>query len=136
MYLLDTNVISETRRARPHGGVLAWLRSKHNSTLYISAFSAGEIQAGVEITRRRDPGRADALEDWLEEILGAFNVLPMNHAAFRVWAKLKHGRSTVYFDDAMIAATAIVHGYTVVTRNIRHFSDFGVPLIDPFNFNE
>lgn len=134
MFLLDTNIISETRRLRPHGSVLAWLRSQSDSTLFISAFSAAEIQSGIEITRPRDPERARALELWLEEILASFHVLPMDETAFRIWAKLKHSHSDTLYDDAMVAATAIRHGLTVATRNARHFVDFGVPLVNPFEF--
>ena len=132
MYLLDTNVISETRRQRPHGGVLAWLESVDNSALYISAVSAGEIQTGIEITRRQNPARSVELEAWLDEVLTIFQILPMDAPVFRVWAKIKLGRSQALFDDAMIAATAISHRLTLVTRNTRDFTIFGVETFDPF----
>ena len=132
MYLLDTNVISETRRRRPHGAVMSWLTSVDYSLLYISAFSAGEIQSGIELTRRQDSAKSAELEAWLDEILGTFSVLPMDAQTFRIWAKLKVGLSTTLFDDAMIAATAIVHRLTVVTRNTRDFTLFGIETLDPF----
>ena len=132
MYLLDTNIISETRRLRPHGAVLAWLRSVNNSDLHISAVSAGEIQSGIELTRPRNPAKSAELEAWLNEILEGFSVLPMDAQAFRVWAKLKLGLTTALYDDAMIAATAIVHGLTVVTRNTRDFAAFDVKTFNPF----
>ncbi|EBV3600192.1 type II toxin-antitoxin system VapC family toxin [Salmonella enterica subsp. enterica serovar Virchow] len=134
MFLLDTNIISETRRIRPHGGVLAWIGAQNEATLFISAVSAGEIQAGIEVTRARDNERADALEIWLEEVLAAFRILPMDAAAFRTWAKLKYGRSSAIYDDAMIAAAALRHGLTVATRNIRDFAGFGVKLVNPFDY--
>jgi toxin FitB len=132
MYLLDTNIISETRRSRPHGGVLAWLRSVSDSDLHVSAVSAGEIQSGIELTRPRDPAKSAELEAWLNEILEGFSVLPMDAQTFRVWAKLKLGRSAALYDDAMIAATAMVHGLTVVTRNTHDFAAFDVKTLNPF----
>lgn len=132
MYLLDTNIISETRRSRPHGGVLSWLASVGNSELYISAVSAGEIQTGIELTRPRDPNRSAELEAWLENVLRMFNVLPMDAQTFRTWAKLKQGRSTTLYDDAIIAATAVVNDLTVVTRNTRDFTVFEVRTFNPF----
>jgi predicted nucleic acid-binding protein len=132
MYLLDTNVISETRRHRPHGAVMSWLASVDNSLLYISAVSAGEIQSGIELTRRQDSTKSTELEAWLEEVLRTFNVLPMDAQTFRSWARLKVGLSATLFDDAMIAATAIVHRLNIVTRNTRDFTVFGVETFDPF----
>jgi toxin FitB len=132
MYLLDTNVISETRRLRPHGAVMSWLESVNNSALQISAVSIGEIQWGIELTRRRDAAKSESLEAWLEEMLRTFNVLPMDARTFRVWAQLKLGRSSTLYEDAMIAATAMVHGLIVVTRNTRDFQSFPIETFDPF----
>jgi toxin FitB len=133
VYLLDTNVVSETRKPRPHGGVLSWLKSVESSALHISAVSAGEIQTGIEITRRQDPIRAQELELWLDEVLDSFGFLPMDSRTFRIWARLKVGRSSTFYDDAMIAATAIVHELTIVTRNVRDFESFDIPTLDPFS---
>jgi predicted nucleic acid-binding protein len=132
MYLLDTNVISETRKLRPHGGVMAWLGAIDNSALHLSAVSAGEIQWGIELARRHAPAKAAELEMWLEEILDTFRVLPMDAPVFRRWAKLKLGRPMTLYDDAMIAATAMVHDLTVVTRNVRDFAEFDIELLNPF----
>ena len=132
MYLLDTNVVSETRRLRPHGAVLAWLGSVPGDRLYISAVTLGELQAGVEITRAQDALRAAAIEAWVDDGLRLWNVLAMDAATFRVWARLMHGRSETLVIDAMIAATAVVHGLTVATRNIRDFAPFAVETINPF----
>jgi predicted nucleic acid-binding protein len=132
MYLLDTNVVSELRRPRPHGAVVAWLQATADRDLHLSAVTLGEIQAGIELTRAQDAAKAAALEAWLERVAASYNVLPMDGAAFRAWARLMHRRSDTLYEDAMIAATALVHGLTVVTRNIADFSSFGVPLLNPF----
>jgi hypothetical protein len=132
MYLLDTNVISELRRQRPHGAVLAWLKGVDDADLRLSAVTLGEIQAGIEMTRKQNPARAAELEQWLDAVAGSWNVLPMDGAAFRRWAQLMHGRGDDLIEDAMIAATAAVHGLTVVTRNVRDFRHFGVKTLDPF----
>ena len=132
MYLLDTNVISELRRPKPHGAVVAWLQATADTDLHLSAVTLGEIQAGIELTRAQDPAKAVAIEAWLERVATSYNVLPMDGAAFRAWARLMHRRSDTLYEDAMIAATAQVHGLTVVTRNIADFSVFGVPLLNPF----
>lgn len=132
MYLLDTNVVSELRKPKPHGGVLAWLESVDDTKLYLSAVTLGEIQAGVEITREQDAAKAVEIEAWLELVASSHNVLPMDAAVFRRWARLMHRTSNTLYEDAMIAATADVHGLTVVTRNVADFKSFGVPLLNPF----
>ncbi len=132
MYLLDTNVVSELRRPRPHGGVVAWVESVADEDLFISAVTLGEMQAGVEITRERDPEKAAALDAWVDRVEQSYNVLPMDGRAFRVWARLLHRRSDDLIEDALIAATAIVHRLTVVTRNVRDFAQLGVKTLDPF----
>ena len=132
MYLLDTNIVSELRRHRPHGGVVAWIESISEEHLNVSAVTLGELQAGVEITRSQDPDRAAAIERWIDEGAAMWNVLPMDVRAFRTWARLMHGRSDTLMTDAMIAATAIVHELVVVTRNVRDFAPFGVATLNPF----
>lgn len=132
MYLLDTNVISELRKPKPHGAVLAWIGSIDDTDLHLSAVTLGEIQSGIEITREQDPAKADEIETWAERVAATFNVLPMDAQAFRVWARLMHRRSDTLYEDAMIAATAIVHKLRIVTRNVADFRRFDVPLLDPF----
>jgi toxin FitB len=132
MYLLDTNVISELRKARPHGAVLAWLRSMDQRDLHISAVTIGELQAGIELTREQDKAKAAEIEAWLDRVSETWNILPMDAATFRMCARLMHRRSDELFEDAMIAATARVHGLKVVTRNVRDFRDFAVDVFNPY----
>lgn len=135
MYLLDTNVVSELRKPKPHGAVVAWLQTIDDPQLHVAAVTVGEIQAGIEITREQDSAKAAELENWLELVAASYNVLPMDAAAFRTWAQLMHRKSDTIYEDAMIAATAKVHGLTVVTRNTADFKSFGVPLLNPFKSN-
>ena len=132
MYLLDTNVVSELRRPRPHGAVVAWLRNVPDPDLHISAVTIGELQAGVEITRDRDSAKAAMIETWLERVAETYNILPMDARTFRCWARLMHKRSDKLIEDAMIAATAETFNLVVVTRNIRDFAQFGVKTFNPF----
>ena len=134
MYLLDTNVVSELRRSRPHQGVLNWISDAAPEQLYLSAVTVGEIQAGIELTREQDSAKAEELEDWLGRVLTSYNVLPMDAAAFRVWARLKHRQSDTLMEDAMIAAIAVIHRLTVVTRNVNDFTQLGVEVLDPFKY--
>jgi toxin FitB len=132
MYLLDTNIVSELRKTRPHSGVLAWLQSVDDGALHLSAVTLGEIQAGIELTREQDPEKAAEIEAWADQIADTWNVLPMDAPAFRAWAKLMHRRSDTLIEDAMIAATARVHGLQVVTRNVRDFKELGVGVVNPY----
>jgi predicted nucleic acid-binding protein len=133
MYLLDTNVVSELRKPKPHGAVVQWLEEVADADLHLSAVTIGEIQAGIELTREQDKAKAAEIEQWLELVCGSYNIIPMDGDAFRVWARLMHGASDTLYEDAMIAATAKVHKLTVVTRNVTDFKYFGVRLFNPFS---
>ena len=133
MYLLDTNVVSELRKPRPHGAVLAWINAVDEADLHLSAVTLGEIQAGIELTRDQNLDKAIEIERWLDQLAGAYNILPMDAAVFRQWAKLMHHQSDTLYEDAMIAATAHIHRLTVVTRNVGDFKTFGVKLLNPFS---
>ena len=132
MYLLDTIVVSALRRPRPHGAVLKWFDSIADEHLYISAVTIGELQAGIELTRQQDEAKAAAIERWLAEVTSTFSVIPMDDKMFSLWAKLMHRQSVTLYEDAMIAATAIVKNLTVVTRNTRDFEPFSVTVFNPF----
>lgn len=133
MYLLDTNVVSELRKPKPHGAVLQWIQEVADADLHISAVTLGEIQAGIEVTREQDAAKAAELEQWLELVAVSFNVITMDAAAFREWARLMHRASDTVYEDAMLAATAKLNKLTVVTRNVADFKQFGVDLLNPFS---
>lgn len=132
MYLLDTNIVSELRKPKPNRAVRVWFDHLDDRQIHLSAVTIGEIQVGIEITRGQDAAKAREIEAWLDRLAAAYNVLPMDAVVFRAWAQRMHRRSDTLYEDAMIAATAKVHGLTVVTRNMTDFSSFGVPLLNPF----
>ncbi|MCL2781189.1 MAG: type II toxin-antitoxin system VapC family toxin [Actinomycetia bacterium] len=134
MYLLDTNVVSELRRPNPHGAVVAWLTSVPESAVHLCAFTLGELQAGVEKTRRQDPARAAEIESWVDLVASTQDVFDLDAETFRIWAKLIEAKPDAVRDDALIAACARRHSLTLVTGNVRHFKAFGVPLLDPFTW--
>lgn len=133
MYLLDTNIISELRKPKPHPAVVAWIQAIDDKDLSISAVTLGEIQAGIEITREQDKTKAAQIEQWLNQVADTYNILPMDATVFRMWAKLMHRTSDTLCEDAMIAATAKVHQLIVVTRNVADFRSFGIKLLNPFD---
>ena len=133
MFLLDTNIVSELRKSKPHGGVVAWISAQDASALYLSAMTIAELQRGVEMTREQDGDKADQIEAWLEQLMFTGQVLAMDSAVCREWAKLMHRRSDTLVEDAFIAATASVHRLVVVTRNVRDFKTLGMNTLNPFD---
>jgi toxin FitB len=132
VYLLDTNVISELRKPRPHPAVVDWLRAVPTDNLHLSAMTIGELQAGVEVTRTQDPAKAEEIEFWIDQVASTWNVLPLDARVMRAWARLMVGKENELIEDGLIAAVALVHRLTVVTRNIKDFKTFGVSLLNPF----
>lgn len=132
MYLLDTNVVSELRKPKPHGAVLAWVEAADPKELYLSVVTIGEIQAGIEMTREQDITKAQQIERWLDQIAKHYQVLSLDAPCMRIWAQLMHRKSNTLMEDALIAATAKQHGLTVVTRNVADFAALGVEVVNPF----
>lgn len=132
-FLLDNNVISELKKNHPHGAVVAWRKSVPTDQLAIPAVVVGEIQTGIEITRKQDPAKAQELEDWLERVMSYYTILPSDGTVFREWARLMLGKSDDLSADAMVAATARIHGMVVATRNVKDFASFRVRVFNPFS---
>jgi toxin FitB len=131
-YLLDTNVISEVRKRKPHGAVLAWLEELRSEQILLSAVTMGELQAGIDLIRRHDSQKAKEIEIWVDQIESSYHVLPMDGACFRECSRFMGRQPNHLFEDAMIAATAQVHDLMVATRNEGNFQQFGVPIFNPF----
>jgi predicted nucleic acid-binding protein len=131
-YLLDTNVVSELRKKKPHGSVVAWVSRLQLEQMYVSAVTIGELQAGVEITRRQDADKAREIELWVDQVEATSQVVVMDTACFREWARLMHGKSHHLMEDAMIAATARINSLIVATRDEADFRQFAVPMLNPF----
>jgi toxin FitB len=133
MFLLDTNVVSELRRARPHRAVLAWIEEVPPASLFLSAVTLGEIQRGVELTRERDPAKAGEIEQWLDAVAAAWSILPLTGAICRRWARLQHRKPREAIEDLMIVATALEHDLVIATRNVKDYRGLGVRWLDPFS---
>jgi len=125
-------VVSELRKPKPYGAAVAWLKNLELSQGFFSAVTFGEIQRGVELTRRQDPVKANEIEAWAAQLERTSQVLFMDAACFREYARLTHRRSDTLGENSMIAATARVHGLTVATRNERDFAQFDVAVLNPF----
>jgi predicted nucleic acid-binding protein len=132
MYLLDTNVVSELRKLKPHGAVVAWMSKVSDTSIALSAVTIGEIQAGIEITCEQDKEKAKQLENWLNQVESVYNVIPLNAQIFRRWGKIMHRQSNTILEDGLIAATAIENNLTVVTRDEKDFKRLKVNVLNPF----
>jgi len=131
-YLLDTNVVSELRKPRPHGGVVAWVKDQPEEQLFLSAVTMGELQAGIERIRRQDPAKASEIELWADQLAASYQILPMDVVCFREWGRIIDRKPNELLEDAMIAATARVHHLIVATRNEGDFTRLGVRIFNPF----
>jgi predicted nucleic acid-binding protein len=131
-FLLDTNVVSEIRRSRDPQ-VCAWVEKVEDVDLHVSVMTLGEIRKGIELLRCRDPAQAEVFASWLDELHTRFadRIVPIDAGVAEEWGRLNATatRNTV---DGLIAATAGVHGLTVVTRNTGDFEGCGVPLLNPW----
>jgi len=133
MFMLDTVIVSELRKTKPDTGVVRWISKQQDDQLHLSVITLGEIERGIEKRRKADPKFAEALTVWLEDMtrLYADRILPVTPGIARRWgrlsAQLGHDGA-----DLLIAATALTHGLTVVTRNTSHFEPTGVDVINPF----
>lgn len=131
-YLLDTNVVSEMRKQKPHGAVVAWLTDLRDEQVFLSAVTMGELQAGIELTRRQDLEKATEIERWVDQLEASYQILPMDTASFREWGRLMYGKSDDLVEDGMIAATARKHDLIVATRNEDDFKQLNVQVFNPF----
>lgn len=134
MILLDTVVLSELRKTKPNTDVMAYLKAQTEGGTFISALSIGEIEAGIERQRTQNPEFAVELEQWLVTLELQFShcILPVTPAIAKLWGRLcvQTGNKGI---DNLIAATALCHNLTIVTRNVKHFEPTGVRLFDPFS---
>ena len=133
-YLLDTNVLSETRKRQPEPGVANWIAATPSDRLHVSVLTLGEIEQGIARVRGRgDRNQASALERWLRDVQAGFEdrVLPVTLPVAAAWGRQQYARPLPVI-DALIAATARVHALTVVTRNVKDFELAGVPVLNPF----
>lgn len=132
-YLLDTNVISELRKATPHPAVAAWHARHAGAEAYISTLVAGEIRQGIQRIHSRDPKRAAVLERWLTGLLSAYRsrILPVTVEIAQEWGRMNPAARPPVVDGLM-AATAKVHRLTLVTRNVADVARTGVAVLNPF----
>jgi predicted nucleic acid-binding protein len=133
-YLIDTNVLSELRkRERGHPGVVRWAASVDPADLHTSVLVIGEIRRGIELKRRTDTAQAAALDVWLDKVRAGLvaRILPVDERVAELWGRLGIP-DPIPATDGLIAATAIVHGLTIVTRNIDDMARTGAIVLDPF----
>ena len=132
-HLLDTNVVSELIKRSPDPHAVAWLRGARRRSLYLSVITVGEIRKGIERTRPHDATRAGRLEHWLEALVRSYGerVLPVDQPVAEEWGWML-AADPAHIADTLLAATAAVHGLTLVTRNVRDFDGRGIRLLNPF----
>lgn len=131
-YLLDTNIISEIHKPKPHGAVIAWFLGLRDEQVCLSAVTLGELQDGIERTRIQDAAKASVIEEWVNELEDSSTVLPMDVRCFRETARMMVGKQDDLFNDVMIAATARLNNLTIATRNEKDFKGLPVDIVNPF----
>lgn len=137
-YLIDTNIIFEVRKGdRCDPNVSAWYASIAEDDLFLSTLVLGEIRKGIELVRSRDPAKALALERWLRQVERAFGarVLGIENAISNQWGRMSAIRP-IPVVDGLLAATAVVNGLTLVTRNDRDVAGLGATVFNPFRFGK
>lgn len=134
MYLIDTDVLSALRKRHRAPELESWIAGQRTSDLFLSVVSIGEIERGIALTRPKDNEFAELLMAWLDRVLALYDsrILPFDLGSSRRWGQLSAaiGNQSA---DLQIAATALEHGLTVVTRNVRHYESTGVTVLDPFH---
>lgn len=133
-YLIDTNIISEVRKgAHCDPNVAAWWASVEDEDVFLSPLVLGEICKGVALARRKDPTKADALDEWLARVRTAFadRLFPVDTAVAEEWGRMSAARPVPVIDGLM-AATAKANGLTLVTRNEADVADLGAAILNPF----
>lgn len=135
-YLVDTNVLSELRKPRPSPKVVAWLNGVPTDSLYLSVITIGEVAKGIARRRRAGPAAepdADALQAWLETLLVDYGdrIIPVDVPIATRWGRLCDQHPQIP-TDMLIAATALDRGLALATRNVAHFRDTGVEVVNPF----
>ncbi|HWB72036.1 MAG TPA: type II toxin-antitoxin system VapC family toxin [Egibacteraceae bacterium] len=133
-FLIDTNVVSELRKGdRADGGVRRWIAAVPDEELFLSVLVIGELRKGVELFRRRDDQGAGVLDHWLRQVSTEYGdrILPVTVDVAEVWGRL-NVPDPLPVVDSLLAATARVHGLTMVTRNTAHIGRTGVPVVNPF----
>ena len=132
MFLIDTDVLSALRRRERSPGLVEWISGQRTTDLYLSVASVGKVECGIVRQQRDNPVFARELALWLDSVLALYGdrILPVDLSAARRWGRLS-GVIGHEGADLLIAATALEHGLTVVTRNVRHFEPTGVPVLDP-----
>jgi predicted nucleic acid-binding protein len=133
-YLLDTNVLSETRKRQPAVGVAKWIAATPSDRMHISVLTLGEIERGIARSRSRgDRDQVAALERWLQDLQAGFEdrILSVSLTVAAAWGRQPQQQPLPPI-DALIAATARVHGLTMVTRNVKDFEPAGIPVLNPF----
>jgi toxin FitB len=132
-YLLDTNTISEPKRKRPDPNAATWLRGADQAALYVSVLTLGEIENGITTLARNNPTAANTLSEWAQGIRLDFSdrILGIDLDVAETWGRISAERSLPVI-DGLLAATALVHGMTLVTRNVRDIHDTGVAILNPW----